>query len=71
MHPLFLLAFATFAVVAGFGVWNYRSTRNLQNPDANKSGIGGPNDPMAGKTEGIRDAETMRQSMNAASARSR
>lgn len=71
MHPLFLLAFATFLLVVGFGYWNYRSTRNINKAGENTSGIGGSNDPLAGNTEGVRDAETMRQSMNAAAARNR
>jgi hypothetical protein len=47
MHPLFLLAFATFILFAGFLVWNLISTKQSQKTGGNTSGFGGPNDPMA------------------------
>jgi len=47
MHPLFLLPFLTFLLLIGYLVWNWVSTRNSQDPAKNKSGIGGPNDPMS------------------------
>jgi hypothetical protein len=46
-HPLFLLAFATFIIIAGVGVWSLVSTKRNQKTGGNTSGLGGPNDPMA------------------------
>ena len=47
VHPVYLLAFATFILVIGFLVWNLLSVRRNQKTGGNTSGIGGPNDPLA------------------------
>jgi hypothetical protein len=47
MHPVFILAFATFALIIGVLIWNIASTKKQQKTGGNTSGIGGPNDPMA------------------------
>jgi hypothetical protein len=63
MHPLFILAFATFVVVAAFLVWNLISAkRHRFNRDV--SGPGGSNDPLSGKTEGMRHPDEMRAALD-------
>jgi hypothetical protein len=47
VHPVYLLALATFALVMGLLFWNIASTKRNQKTGGNTSGIGGPNDPMA------------------------
>ncbi len=65
MHPLFALAFATFLVVAAFLVWNLLSAkRHRFNRDV--SGPGGSNDPLSGKSDGIRSADELRASLDGA-----
>jgi hypothetical protein len=69
MHPLFLLAFATFALVVGFLIWTRVSThRHSFRRDV--SGIGGPKDPLAGATDEIRDPDELRASLDAATSTS-
>ncbi len=46
-HPLFLLAFATFVIIAAVALWSLASTKRSQKTGGNTSGLGGPNDPMA------------------------
>jgi TRAP-type C4-dicarboxylate transport system permease small subunit len=46
MHTVYILAFATFAIVMAVGGWSYVSTRRNQKTGGNTSGLGGPNDPM-------------------------
>ena len=65
MNPLSLLVIVTFVCVLGFLWWNYSSTRRNQETGGKTAGIGGPNDPMAGATPGIRDPEEMRMALNA------
>jgi hypothetical protein len=70
MHPLYILAFATFLLVIGFGVWNWISTRRHQKTGGNVSGLGGPADPMSGTTtNAIRPGAEIRASLDAAAAR--
>jgi hypothetical protein len=65
MHPLFLLAIATFILIIGFLAWNLVSNRRHKfNRDV--SGIGGEHDPLSGKSEGIRNADDMRASLDEA-----
>ncbi len=68
MHPLFLLALATFVIVVGFLVWNQVSTKRHRFGEK-KSGIGGVNDPLSGATDDLRDPGEMTQSMDEAAAR--
>jgi hypothetical protein len=65
MHPLFLLAIATFVVVVGFLVWNQLSVKRHRFGDK-KSGIGGVNDPLAGATDDLRDPGEMTRSLDEA-----
>ena len=65
MHPLFLLVFATFVLVIGFLVWNKISV-DRNKAGQNTDGIGGPSDPLSGKTEGIRPPDQLRASLDAA-----
>ncbi len=69
MHPIYLLAFGTLAAVAAFGIWNYVSTRRHQETGGHTSGLGGPNDPMAGAAPKMRDPDEMRAALDAANAR--
>ncbi len=64
MHPIWLLALATFVLVAGFLVWTRVSTsrhRFGRNPE----GIGGINDPLSGATNNVRDPDELRASLDA------
>lgn len=69
MDWILALAMATFVLLLGFLWWNKASTKRNQQTGGNTSGIGGPNDPISGTTPGIRDPETMRKSLDQASAR--
>lgn len=72
MHPVYILAFVTFAAILGFLAWNVASVRRHQKTGGgNTSGIGGKADPMSGTTSGMRDPEEMRRAMDAAAARRR
>ena len=65
MHPLYLLAFATFVLIVGFLVWNYLSVkRHKFNRDV--PGPGGRSDPLSGNSEGIRNADELRASLDEA-----
>ena len=66
MDWIFALAIGTFAIVVAFLLWNRASTKRHQETGGNTTGLGGPNDPLSGATEGIRDADTMRGSLDAA-----
>jgi hypothetical protein len=68
MDWIFLLAVVTFGLFLAFLVWNKVSTNRHQAGDA--SGVGGVADPMSGTTEGMRDPEDMRGSLNAAPGKS-
>jgi hypothetical protein len=69
MHPLYLLAFATFVLVIGFVLWNIVSVRRHRF-GADVAGPGGPNDPISGKTENIRSPDEIRASLDQAAVRS-
>ncbi len=69
MDWILILAITTFVLVLAFLWWNQASTKRHQQTGGNTAGIGGPNDPMSGTTEGIRDPEEMRAALNAAPAR--
>ena len=47
VHPVYLLALATFVLVIGFLLWNLISVRRNQKTGGKTSGLGGPNDPLA------------------------
>jgi hypothetical protein len=47
IHPIILLSFATFVLVAGFALWSLLSARRRQKHGPAATGIGGPNDPLA------------------------
>ena len=65
MHPVWLLALATFLAVGAFAFFNYRSTRNQQ-----KNGHGtSPSEPLSGSNDGLRSPEAIRRSLNAAEGR--
>jgi len=62
MHPLFLLAFATFLLVVGFLAWNRMSTKRHKAP-----GVGGVHDPLSGaRDDNLRDPDEMRASLDQA-----
>jgi hypothetical protein len=65
MNPLSLLVIMTFAGLLAFLWWNYSSTRRNQKTGGNTTGVGGPNDPMAGATPGIRSPDEMRAALDA------
>ena len=68
MHPLFILAFATFALIAGFLIWN-RVSAGRHSFGANPSGVGGANDPLSGATDDMREPEALRGSLDDAAAK--
>lgn len=49
MHPVYILAFATFLLVLAFFGWNLLSTHRRIKHGRNVEGIGGANDPMGAK----------------------
>ena len=51
-----------------FLVWNRVSTRRHQETGGNTTGLGGPNDPLAGAAEGMRHPDEMRADLDAAAA---
>jgi hypothetical protein len=67
LDKVFLLAMVTFALVLAYLVWNRVSIGRKQSGQNPSSGIGGPNDPLAGTTEDMRDPDDMRQSLDRAS----
>jgi hypothetical protein len=68
MHPVTILVAATFVLLLAFLVWNLLSVkRHRFNRD--RTGIGGSNDPLSGKTEGIRPPGEISASLNEASGR--
>ena len=68
MDWILLLALATFIFVVAFLVWNRVSTRRHQETGGNTTGLGGPNDPLAGAAEGMRHPDEMRADLDAAAA---
>ena len=65
MHPVYILAFVTFAAVIGFLIWTRVSTVRHKF-GVKPTGVGGVNDPMAGATDALRDPEAMRASLDTA-----
>jgi hypothetical protein len=65
MHPLFLLAFATFVLVVGFLVWN-RVSAGRHKFGSNPAGVGGTADPISGATDELRHPDEMRKSLDVA-----
>jgi hypothetical protein len=68
MHPLFLLAFATFVLVVGWLAWHKKAVKNQIEPGPT-TGIGGPNDPIAGATPELRHPDELRQSLDDSASR--
>ena len=62
MHPVTVLVGATFLLLVGFLVWNLLSVRRHRFGKP-VSGIGGENDPLSGKTAGIRSPDEIRASL--------
>ncbi len=46
-HPLFLLALATFVIIAALAVWNLTATLRQLRHGNDVSGIGGRGDPLS------------------------
>lgn len=65
-HPVWILALVTFVLVLAAILWSLVSTRRRQATGGRTTGLGGPSDPMAGATEGIRSPEEMSASLDAA-----
>jgi hypothetical protein len=64
VHPLFLLAIATFVLIVAFLVWNVMSTKRHRFGRNNPAGIGGVSDPMAGASDNVRPAEEINASLD-------
>ena len=64
MDLLLVLALVTFILVIGFLVWNRISTKRRQETGGHTAGLGGPNDPMAGAAEGMRNPDNMRAALD-------
>ena len=65
MHPVYILAFATFGLIIAFLVWN-RISAGRHSFGSNPAGVGGENDPISGATDNIRDPDVMRASLDTA-----
>jgi hypothetical protein len=63
MHPLFLLAFATFIVVIAFLIWS-RMSATRHRPGRRQTGVGGPADPISGANPEIRDPDVLRANLD-------
>ena len=68
MHPIYILAFATFGLLLIFLGWNFVSTRRSLRLGAKAEGIGSSSDPMVGNPL-ERSAQEMRDSLDAASSK--
>ena len=69
MDWILMLAGATFVLVIAFLLWNRASVkRHQETGGGNTTGIGGRADPMSGTTEGMRDPDELRASLDAAAA---
>ena len=66
MSPVWILALATLVIVLAVLLWSLASIRRRQATGGKTSGIGGPNDPMAGATENIRSPDALSASVEAA-----
>ena len=67
MDWILALSLTTFAILIAFLLWNRISTKRRQELGRNATGIGGPSDPLAGNTPGIRPAAALRAGLDAAS----
>lgn len=68
MDWILILALATFAIVVAFLLWTRTSTIRHHHTGGNTSGLGGPNDPLSGTTEGMRHPDDMRRDLDRAAA---
>ena len=64
MHVLYILALVTLLAAVAFGLWNYASVRQFRKPGGMTSGIGGPNDPMAGAINNVRKPDELRAALD-------
>ncbi len=64
MHPVFILAFVTFLLLAAFLVWNVISTKRHKF-GRDVAGPGGSSDPLSGKNDSVRPADELRASLDA------
>jgi hypothetical protein len=64
MHPIWILAFGTFVLIAGFLVWTRMSTSRHRHGPNNPSGIGGESDPLSGATDAVRNPDELRASLD-------
>jgi hypothetical protein len=69
MDWILLLAVVTFGLFLAFLAWNKVSTNRHQAGAA--TGVGGLADPMSGTTEGMRDPDEMRASLDAGPGKSK
>lgn len=67
MDLILILALATFVLLIGFLLWNRASVKNQLQAGGSESGLGGPNDPLSGTTEGMRHPDTLRADLDRAS----
>jgi hypothetical protein len=68
MDLILTLAIATFVLVIGFLLWSRASTKKQQETGGHTSGVGGPNDPLAGANDSVRDPDVMRADLDAVAA---
>jgi hypothetical protein len=64
MHPVWLLAFVTFGLIAAFLVWTRISTSRHRHGPNNPHGMGGESDPLSGATDAVRDPDVLRASLD-------
>ena len=65
MDWILVLALGTFGLIIAFLAWNWLSTKRHRESGGTASGVGGPSDPLSGNTEGMRNPDAMRKSLDA------
>ena len=67
MDYILALALGTFALLVAFLLWTRISTKRHHESGGTAEGVGGESDPLSGAGADVRDADTLRASMDAAS----
>ncbi len=66
MDWILTLALGTFVLLVAFLLWTRISTKRNHESGGTASGVGGESDPLSGAGADVRDAETLRSSMDKA-----
>ena len=68
MDWILTLALGTFVLLVAFLLWTRISTKRHHESGGTASGIGGESDPLSGAGADVRDPDTLRSSLDNASA---